>query len=473
MVCATLTHFKRRALFTLKADRLIITRVALPAISQNAKAKADEGYNSAFIRKFRTGAREVHVGTRKLAKKAGPHVRANALAISIGTAAICGILLISTIMTGDITYYEYSYGGKVLGVVKDESEVYQTVSRPETKKTIDEQAGAPVILDEDSDIAVKKVIKLTPTDVSVDDEDAIITNIATLNDVNVTGCAITSNGETIGTVGSAKAANELLDRVTERWLEGKAQKEYKEVSFTSEVTRAAIETKKINVESVDEIMERLAATSFSAIGVKTVETERYEEEYKAKPIYIDKKNRYKDYKLEVTPGATGLRDVTADIVRVNGELVEKVPTSYDVVHPATPAHIIRGTKKLPKPIGKGIFVRPVESGPMTSHFGPRWGRMHKGIDIGIKYAPVYAANDGIIVYTGNKGDGYGIKVVIKHDDVYETLYGHLSKTLVNVGDKVYKGQHIATSGNTGDSTGPHLHFEVHVNGVAHNPLYYM
>jgi murein DD-endopeptidase MepM/ murein hydrolase activator NlpD len=496
-------HQARRNSFILKAHQIIFTKITLPTIQKTAKAKASEGYssvhNSAFARRLEADAQVACVKTRRLAGKAAPHVRANALAVTIGTIAVCGILLISTVIAGDVTYYEYSYGGKVLGVVKNEGEVYGAVSRPEAKKAIDERAGAHVILggittggasaggSGDSNntdvvgvsnagnegISVKKVIKIEPAGVNVDDEDAIIANIAELDEVNVVGRAITVGGKSLATLGSEKAANELLSRVKDRWLGGRPAESYKEVSFVGGAAQTSVETEKLNIESVSEVYSRLESTSFEAIRVKTVEAVNYEEEYRAKPVYINEKNRYEDYKSIVTRGAVGQRRVAADLVRINGEVAGQRPTSYEVLRPATPSYIIRGTKKLPKAVGNGMFVRPAVGGIVTSTFGPRWGGMHKGIDINVKYAPIYAAKDGIIVYTGNKGDGYGIKVVIDHGDGYETLYGHLSESFVKVGEEVYKGQHIATSGNTGNSTGPHIHFEVRVGGVPRNPLYYM
>jgi murein DD-endopeptidase MepM/ murein hydrolase activator NlpD len=402
-----------------------------------------------------------------------PYVRVYAPLVAVGAAALCGILLFSSLMTRDLTYYEYSYKGKVLGVVKDEADVYRTVSKPETRETINERVGAPVVLDEDENIEVKKVIKLTSSEVSVDREDDIISNIASLGDVNVVGRAVHTGKDDIGALASEAEVEKLLGLIRDHWLEGEDLSKYSEVGFTDEITTEEIMTARKHIETADEVFARLARTSFAAIGVRTVEILNYEEEYEETPVYVYDDDRYEDYELVVTQGAAGLRKVTAEYVRVNGEFSEKTPVAYDVVRPATAAHAIKGAKKLPKPVGSGKFARPGKGGSISSPFGPRWGRAHQGIDIDVKYAPVYAAGDGKVVYTGNKGDGYGTMIVINHGEGFETLYGHLSRSSVNIGDEIYKGQRIATSGNTGRSTGAHLHFEVRIDGTPRNPLGYL
>lgn len=126
-------------------------------------------------------------------------------------------------------------------------------------------------------------------------------------------------------------------------------------------------------------------------------------------------------------------------------------------------------------VNLGISViRPV-SGVLTSRFGYRWGRGHKGIDIGAsKGTPIKAAAGGTVTLSqyGYNG-GYGNYVIISHGNGVQTVYGHCSSLKATTGQKVSQGQVIATVGSTGDSTGNHLHFEVRVNGVAQNPLNYV
>jgi murein DD-endopeptidase MepM/ murein hydrolase activator NlpD len=121
--------------------------------------------------------------------------------------------------------------------------------------------------------------------------------------------------------------------------------------------------------------------------------------------------------------------------------------------------------------GAGL-IWPVNA-PITSPFGWRWGRMHEGIDLGAAYGtPIAAAAAGTVIYAGWLG-GYGNLTVIDHGGGLATAYGHQSRIAVGVGEQVAQGQIIGYVGSTGHSTGPHLHFEVRVNGQAVDPLGYL
>ena len=113
------------------------------------------------------------------------------------------------------------------------------------------------------------------------------------------------------------------------------------------------------------------------------------------------------------------------------------------------------------------------SGPVTSPFGWRWGRMHEGIDIGAAYgSPIRAAASGTVIYCGWES-GYGNLTVIDHGGNLATAYGHQSSIAVACGQQVTQGQVIGYVGSTGHSTGPHLHFEVRVNGSPVDPMGYL
>jgi murein DD-endopeptidase MepM/ murein hydrolase activator NlpD len=116
------------------------------------------------------------------------------------------------------------------------------------------------------------------------------------------------------------------------------------------------------------------------------------------------------------------------------------------------------------------FVWPLIN-RITSRFGPRGRRMHTGVDIAApSYHEVVAAGDGEVIYVQHSRRGLGNAVVLQHDDGYRTVYGHGVVILVQEGDTVKRGQAIMGVGNSGHSTGSHLHFEIRKNGAPLNPI---
>ena len=141
------------------------------------------------------------------------------------------------------------------------------------------------------------------------------------------------------------------------------------------------------------------------------------------------------------------------------------------------AEAIRGSQAQAGSSGTGApsaagLIWPVD-GIVVSGFGMRWGRMHEGIDITASTGtPVRAAAAGTIIHAGWLG-GYGNLVVVDHGNGLATAYAHASAILVVVGQQVGQGEMVSLVGSTGNSSGPHLHFEVRVNGVAVDPLLYL
>ncbi|MBK5251394.1 MAG: M23 family metallopeptidase [Peptostreptococcaceae bacterium] len=209
------------------------------------------------------------------------------------------------------------------------------------------------------------------------------------------------------------------------------------------------------------------------ITVMTTENKVYDEVIPCDKVYEDNSGIYKDEYRIKRSGQDGTRTVEAKIVRANGIEYQREILSEEITKEPVTQITYKGTKALPPKIGTGSFKKPANRGSVTSEFGWRWGRRHEGIDIGMSTrTSVRAADGGVITFAGYRS-GYGYIVIIDHGANMETRYAHLSKLLVGAGDRVYKDEQIALSGNTGVSTGPHLHFETRKNGVPQNPRNYV
>ncbi|MBN2794082.1 MAG: peptidoglycan DD-metalloendopeptidase family protein [Clostridia bacterium] len=158
---------------------------------------------------------------------------------------------------------------------------------------------------------------------------------------------------------------------------------------------------------------------------------------------------------------------------INGRVIGEKTLSTEVLKDPVNQIMWAGTKPAPPRQGTGSFQNPTSRGYITSYFGSRSLGYHYGIDIGVPmHTDVYAADGGTVIFAGYKGT-YGKLIMIDHGENKVSYYAHNDVLKVQKGDKVFKGQLIALSGNTGRSTGPHLHFEVRINGVAVNPIKYV
>ena len=173
-------------------------------------------------------------------------------------------------------------------------------------------------------------------------------------------------------------------------------------------------------------------------------------------------------------GVNGEAFVVAEVVYVDGQEQSRTVLEWENLSEPVDEIIEVGTKQPPKKAATGRFMRPA-NGYISSRYGYRrsMGDFHTGVDFaGPTGTPIYASDGGKVTYAGWKGN-YGYCVFIDHGNGYTTVYAHCSKLLVKVGQSVAKGETIAKVGSTGRSTGPHLHFEIRVNGKHQNPLNYI
>ena len=183
--------------------------------------------------------------------------------------------------------------------------------------------------------------------------------------------------------------------------------------------------------------------------------------------YVYDDEMYED-EVEITQyEEAGTKETTVIMTFYNGEIQERKMLDEEVIKEAVPRVVHIGTKE------RHPFILPVESYVLSSGFGPRWGTNHNGIDLAVPTGTsVHASADGVVIQSGWNG-GYGISVYIDHGNGVITRYGHMSETLVSVGQEVSQGDLIGLSGSTGDSTGPHVHFEMREKDAAFDPIRYV
>lgn len=215
------------------------------------------------------------------------------------------------------------------------------------------------------------------------------------------------------------------------------------------------------------------------LTVRTVET--LSEKQPSKPETIVRKSSELPLgkRKVVRPGRDGVKTVDYIVTKENGKVISKQWTGQQVVQESLPEVVYKGTKVAPKKKAATVtqkssgsmFAWPVSGARITSSYGHRWGRSHEGVDM-VGGSTIMAAASGRVVFAGQQS-GYGNVVIVDHGNGYRTLYGHMSRISVSNGQSVGQGSKLGVMGNTGRSTGTHLHFEVQKNGVAQNPMNYL
>jgi len=211
------------------------------------------------------------------------------------------------------------------------------------------------------------------------------------------------------------------------------------------------------------------------ISIKQTKRLEYSQEIPFEVVTRAADDLYTTQSRIVKKGVAGEAQVVADVVYVDGQEQDRAVVCYDVIEQPQAQIKEVGTKLPPAKAPKGNFILPF-NGIRTSSYGyrPSMGDFHTGIDLaGATGSAIVAADGGTVTFAGWKGN-YGYCVFITHGNTgFVTVYAHCSKLLVKQGQKVAQGEQIAKLGSTGRTTGPHLHFEVRIDGKTVNPTKYL
>jgi murein DD-endopeptidase MepM/ murein hydrolase activator NlpD len=417
------------------------------------------------------------------------------------------------------TGYEYSYHGKVLGVVEDQSDVFSVLEVASVQ--LSEEHSVNITIDETSDIEFRKVVTVNR---DIDNMEEVLSRLTYMKDINVDAYGIFVDGKRAAVLNSQSEANGVLAGLLERFSAAKEGVRYESIIFQEEVEVREVATKLGNLQRAAVVSENLVAGEMSEkvhvvalgeswdsiaalYGLRVDQLKADNPSIQAREPNVDEKlsilqatpilhiatvekatynvaiaygterknnaNAYKGINTVQTKGQNGTTLVVARVIRVNGnEIGREILKETITAQPVTEV-ILVGTKPIPPTMGDGTFINPCPAGRLTSTFGYRWGSMHRGIDLACATGNIIrAADGGTVILSGWNGE-QGYTIEINHQNGFITVYAHCSALLVGVGDKVYEGQTIARVGSTGKSTGSHLHFEVKKNGVNVNPLNYI
>ena len=419
------------------------------------------------------------------------------------------------------TAYEYSYNGRTLGLVKEKDDVLRITDLVQGALT--EDKNVDVVIDPASDIEFKRVSALG--NVEIDSSEEVLKHLSYMGNLNVKAYGIYINGEKVGSVENKETAAKVLQDIKDRYTSKREGAKIEEAVFIENVEARQTNTELEDVFSEKEMVKRLCTSgeketmykvvvgdtladiakrysvdendilednpgvdkkklevgstllikqNAPVLTVQITELVTYEKEIEHEVDKQEDADMYEGDTKTKQAGENGVSEITSRIVLINGEEKEETPLVTTVKKEPVTEIITVGTKERPPTVGSGKYIWPLSGGyTLTSNFGGRWGTTHEGIDLGVSVGTtVMAADGGTVTYSGYSG-AYGYLVIIDHQNGMETRYAHNSELLVSVGDKVYQGQSIAKSGNTGRSTGPHLHFEVRVGGVAKDPMNYL
>lgn len=416
--------------------------------------------------------------------------------------------------------FQVILGDKEIGYVRDKEVTLETLEAMQKKYS--NQYGVNVIINEDL-----KFVDAHAEDTELSTKDQLESSIKANLTLNVNGYGLKINNELVTVVDTEKTGNKLIEAVKNEYVKNidKETSKVKEVEILEDVVIEPIQSSISMISDYDKALAILLrgtdeekihvvekGESFWSVANKykislndlikanpnknpekiqikdklslivpkpyltvvTYEEKTYTVGIEFDTEYQNSASIYRDQTRVYRNGTYGKKEVVAKVIKHNGVEADREILSEETIKEPTSKIVLKGTKPVPPSLGYGVFGIPT-GGRLTSAYGYRWGggSFHRGIDLASKPGTAIKASDGGVVSFAGYSGSYGLLIKINHGAGFETRYAHCSKTYVKVGDKVTKGEVIGAVGNTGRSTGPHVHFEIRKYGSTYNPYSYI
>lgn len=324
-------------------------------------------------------------------------------------------------------------------------------------------------LPQESSIDWLEDIEITPADPT---EKPAVNALLAGNVGIVRGYALYIDGVSYGVLAEERAAQDILEEIVREVAAPEADQKVEIVQPVEIKETYVLKSNLMDDLNVKTSLFDKEENGAPVFDIRATRSEKTTSEIPFETVKYDSNDYYRGQEKVTKEGKVGTLETETVYSEINGVAQEPEIVAQNVITPAVNEEIAVGTKELPKGYATGDFIRPT-TGYISSYYGPRWGSFHYGIDIANSSGTAIIAADGGTVTKAKYEGSYGNMIIIDHGNGYQTAYAHLSKIGVHVGQKVDKGEWIGKMGSTGHSTGPHLHFEVRVNGVKKNPLNYL
>lgn len=376
-------------------------------------------------------------------------------AAGLTALSLIGISLSQTLYIGG---YEIVAEGKVIGFVENRKDFHEITDKINTE--IEETYGI------DSELESKfKLVEKASTKDDITTSDELWHNISEVSGMMKEAYILSVSGEETVVLGSYADMMELLKKELEKYKIDDGDTDFCEsIEYEKKYVPKA---KILTLEEAEKYFE-----TNKPLNVKTTVVNEYSASVGFDTVEQNDDTMYRGSRLVLREGVPGESIVTDEIQYMNGEEVSRKTIKEKTVKKPVSEIVSIGTLEPPPGYGTGHFALPIQ-GTLTSSYGQRWGRLHGGIDLAAASGtPIGAADNGTVIFAEESGS-YGLLMKVDHGNGYVTYYAHCSGFIAKVGDCVGKGEKIAYVGNTGNSTGPHCHFEIRCNGERVDPLAYL
>jgi len=445
----------------------------------------------------------------------------NGLCLSLSSVLVLtGATLFNSLSADEnlSTYYSAkSYtvylNNEEVGIVRARETVDNTLSKIQTEYKDKYHTDANIL----SDI---EIVESNANDSELVSDTGLYSKLKSKVDIKSIAYGVSVNGEMIGALKTKEEADELVNEVKSYFTQNYKKEELVDVSFDETVSVDAVNLSFNEISEKDELLDYIIIGTDEKVSYTVENGDTYwdiatkydmtvnelmaanpdADENKLMPgdelslvvpkpfinvnvkrslvseekIKYDSETQYVSYMYSdeskvKKAGVYGVAEVGYVVTEQNGIEIAREEVSRNIKSQPQSEVVLVGTQTPPPKSGTGVFINPLPASTISSRYGQRGKAFHYGLDMAkASGSDIKAADGGTVIYSGWYGT-YGYMIEIDHGGGWTTRYAHSSKLYVSKGEKVYQGQVIAAVGNTGYSTGPHLHFEVRKYGSTKNP----